>query len=78
MENGILYCNLQISVPDPDFPDGYAKLHKINWDCVVQRCKLVNEYDTQWEIPLGMLYILKLCFMQMKFQIGIPLFQIYR
>ena len=29
MENGILYCNLQISVPDPDFPDGYANYTRL-------------------------------------------------
>ena len=29
MDNGILYCNLQISVPDPDFPDGYANYTRL-------------------------------------------------
>lgn len=29
MENGLLYCNLQISVPDPDFPDGYANYTRL-------------------------------------------------
>ena len=29
MENGILYCNLQISVPDPDFSDGYANYTRL-------------------------------------------------
>ena len=29
MGNGILYCNLQISVPDPDFPDGYANYTRL-------------------------------------------------
>lgn len=28
LDNGLLYCNLQISIPDPDFPDGYANYSK--------------------------------------------------
>ena len=24
LENGLLYCNIQIAVPDTDYPDGYA------------------------------------------------------
>ena len=28
LDNGLLYCNLQISIPDLDFPDGYANYSK--------------------------------------------------
>ena len=44
IENGILYCNLQISVPDPDFPDGYNNFTK-------RICLKINLCDIK-DIPI--------------------------
>lgn len=29
LEDGLLYCNIQISVPDTDYPDGYANYTRL-------------------------------------------------
>lgn len=44
LDNGILYCNLQISVPDPDFPDGYNNFTK-------RICLKINLCDIK-DIPI--------------------------